>query len=279
MRQEEQRPNDLRRMKKSRGNRVLKILFLLFQIPLQIFFATTAHFFAVAESFEGRSHYLNSFFGSWLNVMSSVAGTYPGEILDYTCLGLVFTILGVTIAIHLRDGVVRLTLKSVQIAALTLLPLGGEILIFDRPEFYMHITNYQSTHNFYNSFSNADLLYLSLATLAFTSAILWLLNRNTTKSKINKVFLKSSALWFWRCASIALFFLSLFYLYRTMFLVEDLVNQSLWNMYAVYVRSIGLPALAPYLSISFVSLFLSLVCYPFGEKTCFLLRYSGVFSI
>ena len=52
---------------------------------------------------------------------------------------------------------------SVRVACLNLLALFSEILLFDRSEFYLTVTSFQTTYNVLTWFTNVALFYLSVS--------------------------------------------------------------------------------------------------------------------
>ncbi len=59
--------------------------------------------------------------------------------------------------------------KTIQIISLCILPLGAEVYIWDRSEFWIHVSLITSYNSLFTRFSNADLLYLSSGLFIFST--------------------------------------------------------------------------------------------------------------
>ena len=93
-------------------------------------------------------------------------------VLDLEALILLGGVMGLTFVLNLSKGSRRAVLLATQMAALSMVILGGEIAWFDYPQFYMHVTQAQSLVHFLPEFNNADLLLSAVALFAATTFLL-----------------------------------------------------------------------------------------------------------
>jgi len=94
------------------------------------------------------------------------------EFIDCEILVLLGVIGATTFLLYAGKGLGRATAKMLQVASLSVMPLGLEVLAFDRREFWVHVSAAQVTTGFLTWFSNADLLGLSVAVFIISTVSL-----------------------------------------------------------------------------------------------------------
>jgi hypothetical protein len=98
--------------------------------------------------------------------------TYLRMVAGIEGLSLIGLLVASVVLLNRYKGAWRALLSSMQVSALCLVILGGEIAVFDSRELYLHVSNFQASVNFIPWFSNADLLITGLAMLAGSSLLL-----------------------------------------------------------------------------------------------------------
>jgi hypothetical protein len=149
-----------------------------------------AYVFAINLLFMWTSHVLSDFVPwfnyQFLSIMSSVSVPLHVDgqsFADVIALGL--TIL-ISVSIYRRfenRGTGTALLRVVQLTSLSLMPLGLEILLFDRSEFNLHVSHLQQDSGLFVWFTNADLLLVLLIMVSVSSAALFLFQRTSVRSE------------------------------------------------------------------------------------------------
>lgn len=151
---------------------VAKSLFLESLFLLELSFMVTSHLLDIDN--------INNFVLYQLLPRISLGGikSFSFQDWDYYCLGLVVVLATCAFIMYVKrsDTPLLSGLETIRIIALTSLPLGIEIYLFDRPEFNVRVTQVQSSWAS-GWFTNADLLYLSVAVVILSSIVLGLLGR------------------------------------------------------------------------------------------------------
>lgn len=101
------------------------------------------------------------------SAVSNVANTF----LDIEILGLIAIVVLSSFLFYLERGLVIASINAIKFGSLSLIPLGLDIFIFDRPDWLNHVTTYQSEHNFAAWFNNAGLFTASVVVFIATSLI------------------------------------------------------------------------------------------------------------
>ena len=141
---------------------------------MNIYFAWTSHVWwgdpALRSVISGFARNQMNFIGlsSWYIGMKSMA---VREFIDLEVVALALSIATLTFLLFLRRGPVKATLKMLELGSLSVMPLGIEIYILDRAEFNIHASIAQVETGFLAWFTNADLLYLALATFFIAAFI------------------------------------------------------------------------------------------------------------
>jgi hypothetical protein len=131
-----------------------------FAVPmvlLNVLFAGTSH---VIESMPDP---LNAEYDILIWRSRSLLGlTTPGlyEVASFVLL-LAFAVLAYLS--FRKDGKGRAILDVIRWGSFGSIPLGVEIFVFDRGEFYVPVSDFQLRHNLLVWFTNADLLFISAA--------------------------------------------------------------------------------------------------------------------
>jgi len=101
------------------------------------------------------------------------------EFIDFEVVALALIVAASSFLLYLRRGAGRAFLKMLEIGSLSIMPLGIEIYFLDQSEFNIHASIIQVQTGFLPWFSNADVLYLAIATFLIAAAADWKLSRSS----------------------------------------------------------------------------------------------------
>lgn len=167
---------------RSASSRSIKVAILLNVGLLNFSFVVTAHgmdalynlfpqiFYSFVSS--GFDYFLSGLSATCPSCGYSISLITSQIIWDLYCLTTLLTIGILCFALYRKSSTstFKPLTKSVQIMALSVLPLGLEIFVFDHAEFNLHVTTSQ-VGTALVWFTNADLLYTSAAVLLLTFAL------------------------------------------------------------------------------------------------------------
>jgi len=112
----------------------------------------------------------DNFLSAYLNLRRFTGDTY--DVADLEALALLAAVVASMFLLNSKKGTKKALLRSVQVAALSLIILSTEIAIFDYHEFFLQVTQLQASFGIAPWFSNADLLLLASAIFAASTCLL-----------------------------------------------------------------------------------------------------------
>ena len=99
---------------------------------------------------------------------------------DTEALSMFFISSTVFFALCTGRGLRRAVIKTVCFSSLVLMPLGIEVYLLDRGEFWIHVTNLQINLNIVPWFSNEDLLFVATGSFLLSLSLLAGLPKSVT---------------------------------------------------------------------------------------------------
>lgn len=128
--------------------------------------------------FLGTSHAISyppfPFYQTYSAVIGDVCtffGVGLQQFYDFSSFLLVALLIISVSARYRHAGAETRALAVSQLLSLTTMPLGVEILAFDRSEWYLHVTQFQADYNVIAWFTNADLFYSVVALFVASTLI------------------------------------------------------------------------------------------------------------
>jgi len=157
-------------------------------VALNVYFAWTSHSLdeipALKDAITSFANYQmgligasNTFYHSATAFCASFQGkcSIPDvavrEFIDYEILALIGVVGASAFLFYHREGRFKAGARALQFVSLGIIPLGLEILLFDRQEFGIQVSVVQGALGILPQFTNADLLFLSVSVFLMTSIL------------------------------------------------------------------------------------------------------------
>lgn len=150
-------------------------------VEVNLYFAWTSHvlsaFQPIRADIERFADYQSTLFGltQLLGMPLPKGGTETRIVIDYTVVLFVAVAALSAFFLSVRRSFASGMVRMLQVGSLVVMPLGIEIYIFDRREFWIHASIAQVKTGFIPWFSNADVLFASIGVFFSATVLGWTL--------------------------------------------------------------------------------------------------------